>query len=242
MFLARFIFLALFSTAALGNIEKEIFVAPSNSKDLLFNGTNSAQSTMLEALHPGLLRLSPSHSCEGTCHELRVTLDTSFIGSGERHWVVLDHLEQGRRYEVRICWAATSPMDPTLNIYTAPQLLDKPSLLANVTAYATRQLSFSPANELSGPSAAPRSVLYLDIRAKAGYYTHEKRRMETPDPVEVEITVDPFVLNVLPESLLPIAVMVILTTLSAFWTSGRVYSALRDIASLKQSPYDKKTR
>ena len=78
-----------------------------------------------------------------------------------------------------------SPTDLTLNIYTASQLLDKPSLLANMTAYATHQLSPSPVNKLS--SAAPRSVLYLDIRAKAGYYTHEKHRMEAPDPVGVEI-------------------------------------------------------
>lgn len=56
-----------------------------------------------------------------------------------------------------------------------------------MTAYATHQLSPSPINKLSYPSAAPRSVLYLDIRAKAGYYTHEKHRMETPDPVGVEI-------------------------------------------------------
>ncbi|PUU73726.1 hypothetical protein B9Z19DRAFT_1094467 [Tuber borchii] len=242
MFPSRFLFPVLFSTAVLGNIEKEIFVAPSNSQDLLFNGTNSPQSAGFEALHPGLLRLSPSPSCEGTCHELHVTLDTSFIGSGESHWAVLDHLEQGKRYEVRICWAATSPTDLTLNIYTASQLLDKPSLLANMTAYATHQLPPSPVNKLSCPSAAPRSVLYLNIRAKAGYYTHEKHRMETPDPVRVEIVLDPFILNALPESLLPIAVTIILTALSAFWLSGRVYNILRNIASLKQSRYDKKTR
>jgi len=109
MFPARFLFPVLFSTAVLGNVEKEIFVAPPNSQDLLFNGANSLQSAGFEALHPGLLRLSPSSSCEGTCHELHVTLDTSFIGSGESHWVVLDHLEQGKRYEARICWAATVP-------------------------------------------------------------------------------------------------------------------------------------
>ena len=117
MFPARFLFPVLFSTAVLGNIEKEIFVAPSNSQDLLFNGTNSPQSAEFEALHPGLLRLSPSPSCEGTCHELHVTLNTSFIGSGESHWAVLDHLEQGKRYEVRICWAATVP--PPTKLYAS---------------------------------------------------------------------------------------------------------------------------
>lgn len=115
MFPARFLFPVLFSTAVLGNIEKEIFVAPSNSQDPLFNGTNSPQSAGFEALHPGLLRLSPSPSCEGTCRELHVTLGTSFIGSGESHWAVLDHLEQGKRYEVRICWAATVP--PPTKLY-----------------------------------------------------------------------------------------------------------------------------
>ncbi|CUS09982.1 unnamed protein product [Tuber aestivum] len=240
MFPARILLLALFSTVVLGNVEKAIFVAPSNPQDLLFNGANSTER--LEALYPGLLKLNPSPTCEGICHQLRVTLDTSFIGSGERHWVALDHLEQGKRYEVRICWAATSPTDFTLNIYTASQLLDNPSLFANMTAYAFHRLSLSPISELYAPSAAPRSVLYLDIQAKAGYYTHEKPRMESPDPVEVEIILDPFILNVLPESLLPTVVMIVLITLFAFWASGRVYNALRNIASLKWSRYDKKTR
>ncbi|PWW72681.1 hypothetical protein C7212DRAFT_226101, partial [Tuber magnatum] len=132
--------------------------------------------------------------------------------------------------------------DLTLNIYTASQLLDKPPLLANMTAYSSRQLSLSPINELSVPSTAPRSVLYLVIQAKADYYTHEKHRMETPDPVEVEIILDPFILNVLPESLLPIVITIVLIALSAFWASGRVYNALRNIASLDQSRGDKKTR
>ncbi|RPA99547.1 hypothetical protein L873DRAFT_1683104 [Choiromyces venosus 120613-1] len=124
-----------------------------------------------------------------------------------------------------------SPTDFTLNIYTPSQLLDKPSLLAHMTAYATRQLPFSAVNELSGPSADPRSALYLDIQAKADYYTHKKHRMETPDSVGVEIILDPFILNLLPESLLPIIITIVLITLSAFWASGRVYSTLRNMAS-----------
>lgn len=38
---------------------------------------------------------------------LRTTLNTSFAGDGAEHWVRLDGLEHGRRYEVRVCWPAT---------------------------------------------------------------------------------------------------------------------------------------
>jgi hypothetical protein len=55
-------------------------------------------------------------------------------------------------------------------------------------AYATRPLPPSAVNEMSGIDPAPRSVLYLLIEAKAGYYTPDRRRMESPDPVEVEIS------------------------------------------------------
>lgn len=89
------------------NTEKEIFVAPHEQDELLFTGANDGQSVELEALNLGLHKLTPSPLC-GTspCHNLKIALNTSFVPF-EKQWVLLDHLKPGKRYEVRLCWAAT---------------------------------------------------------------------------------------------------------------------------------------
>lgn len=92
-----------------GNVEKEIFVAPHEPQELFFTGANGGQSAELETLHIGLPILTPSSNCKTTepCRSLRISLNTSFLDGGEKQWVLLDRLEPERRYEVRICWAAT---------------------------------------------------------------------------------------------------------------------------------------
>lgn len=99
--------------SVLGNVEKEIFVAPHEPQEL-FTGANDGQSVELEALHLGLPKLTPEAHCRTAepCRSLRISLNTSFLDDGEKQWVLLDHLEPGRRYEVRICWAATVSLYP----------------------------------------------------------------------------------------------------------------------------------
>ena len=79
---------------AAANVEKEIFLGPSASTDVPLLGGR---------LIP---RLANSEHCSN-CRAIRTRLDTSFVGKGAEHWVRIDGLEEGRRYEVRICWAAT---------------------------------------------------------------------------------------------------------------------------------------
>lgn len=81
-----------------------------------------------------------------------------------------------------------SPTDFTLNVHTQTQLLSQPGLLADMTAFATRRPPPNAVTDVASDATAPRSALYLEIQAKAGYYTHDKPRMESPDPVKVEIS------------------------------------------------------
>jgi hypothetical protein len=79
---------------AAANVEKEIFLGP-------------APSTLtLSDVGSHLPQLVPSEHCSN-CRAIRTRLSTSFAGRGAEHWVKVDGLEEGRRYEVRICWAAT---------------------------------------------------------------------------------------------------------------------------------------
>lgn len=100
-----------------GNVEKEIFVAPHEPQELFFTSANGGQSVELEALHIGLPILTPSNCRTAEpCRSLRISLNTSFLDGGEKQWVLLDRLEPGGRYEVRICWAATVSLYPQKSV------------------------------------------------------------------------------------------------------------------------------
>lgn len=87
---------ALFVHAASANTEKTIFVAPA--------------SIDLPAAAPTLehLRLNTLSSASSTLRTaLSVAFPTEDKPQGENSWYLLQNLNEGQRYEVRVCWAAT---------------------------------------------------------------------------------------------------------------------------------------
>ena len=78
------------------NVEKIIFLGPS--------------STRLPDEYPDLAQLG-LHELYQQRSSVRTYLPASFQSEekpeGDETWILLDGLEKGRRYEVRICWAAT---------------------------------------------------------------------------------------------------------------------------------------
>ena len=78
------------------NVEKVIFLGPS--------------PTLLPDDYPNLAQLG-LHELFSSRSSVRNYLPASFPREekpeGDETWVLLDGLEKGRRYEVRICWAAT---------------------------------------------------------------------------------------------------------------------------------------
>lgn len=78
------------------NVEKVIFLAPA--------------SITIPTAHPNLDdlrldRISPVHSSLRT--QLAAAFPRDDSPKGKVSWFLLDGLEPGRRYETRICWAAT---------------------------------------------------------------------------------------------------------------------------------------
>lgn len=78
------------------NTEKVIFLGPSNLQ------VPAAHPT-LDDLH--LESISPKH------WSLRTHVEAEFPSNaseyGQTSWYLLERLQEGQRYEVRICWAAT---------------------------------------------------------------------------------------------------------------------------------------
>jgi hypothetical protein len=81
---------------AFANVEKVIFLGPT--------------SVQIPTQHPTLKdlqlhTLSPQNGTIRTKLSAEFPTDTSIWG--EASWILLEHLIEGQRYEVRICWAAT---------------------------------------------------------------------------------------------------------------------------------------
>lgn len=94
--MCHFLLLLLHAFTISANTEKVIFLGPSSLQVPVEHPT-------LEDLN--LEALSPQHWTLRT--HMRAEFPTDSSNHGQASWYLLHRLEEGKRYEVRICWAAT---------------------------------------------------------------------------------------------------------------------------------------
>ncbi|KAF1917876.1 hypothetical protein BDU57DRAFT_594133 [Ampelomyces quisqualis] len=209
------------------NVEKTVFRGPG---DLL-----------LPHVHPRLdaLRLgSLSHAHPVLPTQLPAHFPSRAAPRGLESWYLLQRLEAARRYEVRICWPATQPTDFWLDTFTVRDVFDTPGLVKSLTQYSEHHQQFHLSeSEHYEPaqSATAQSVLLLRIQAAASYYSTNRTLMEHPEPVDVDITnapvLDPFLLNILPQSLAPFAAYFTVVAIGAWFLSGYIFHWIDSVAS-----------
>ncbi|KAL8368372.1 hypothetical protein RB599_004023 [Gaeumannomyces hyphopodioides] len=226
--------LALAQQAA-ANVEKTIFLGPET-----INVPQQGPAFDNLRLHV----LSPAADLAIRTH-LQAEFPNSTSGSpGRATWLLLDDLTPGQRYEVRVCWAATvrhthffQPTAFTLEAYEIPVVWDTPALISSLAEYSSSRIQEDEAGDgvldkPSSKSSKPRkprktgpefrgkehhaSMLLLQILAAADYYTDNQTLMSNVAPVHVDIILDPFILNVLPQSLAPTVVYVLFVA-AIFW-------------------------
>lgn len=83
---------------ALGNVEKTIFLAPPSIS--IPSGHPNLKDLYLDVLFAPLSWLSLRR-------QVPASFPTPNDPRGNETWLLLEGLEEGRRYEVRICWVAT---------------------------------------------------------------------------------------------------------------------------------------
>lgn len=88
----------------------------------------------------------------------------------------------------------------------------------------------------TGTEPEPESILFLQILTAADYFTVDKALMENPPPVEVDIILDPFLLNIFPRSLLPTAVYILIIAVCAWFISQLIWVGLANIAQSSRRP------
>ncbi|OSS47811.1 hypothetical protein B5807_06501 [Epicoccum nigrum] len=196
------------------NVEKTIFLGPS--------------AVTLPDVRPSLEDLH-LHALSSQNHILPTQLSVIFPSTSQPHglesWYLLSGLEEGARYEVRICWPATSPTDFWLDTYPIVEAFNTPELASSLATYSeqlqtTKAIDHTKKLENSGGA---RSLLFLRIQAAASYYSTNRTLMDSPPPVDVDIILDPFLLNVLPRSLVPVAAYITIVAVAAWFLSAYVY-------------------
>ncbi|GAB7340801.1 hypothetical protein MBLNU457_7169t2 [Dothideomycetes sp. NU457] len=202
------------------NTEKVIFSAPELT-------SLSESGPSLGALN--LRTLSPS----GT--QLRTTIPVTFgdtvNSQGNQSWYILSNLTPNKRYEVRVCWAATQPTEFDLEIYTLSQVFDTPSLIQDLAEYSEiRRVRFPHQGDIGDQATletTPQSVLLLRIWAAADFFSLDSDLMKYPPAVKVDIILDPYLLNIFPASLLPTGGYILAIAFISWFVSGAFWSWLQ---------------
>jgi hypothetical protein len=230
------------------NVEKTIFLGP--SAIALPNARPGLGDLDVDTLEPAELPILAT--------QLSVEFPTKSTPRGLESWYLLRGLEEGRRYEVRICWPAfvsprkftalclflslhgigvhlsgfvcllTEAQQPTdfwLDTFPITRVFDTPELISSLARYSDRART-SPPQTLgytADGSATAQSLLFLRVQAAASYYSTNKTLMAYPPPVDVDIILDPFVLNILPRSLGPTVIYIAVVAVAAWFISGYIY-------------------
>ena len=223
----------MFACAATLAVNLCIALTSANVEKIIFKTQKPAQSALsLDHLASQLTPLSPSQIA------LQSSIEVSFPQQetqdrGTESWLLLDGLEEDRRYEVRICWLATQPTSFTLQTWEPVEVLETEVLASSLKSYANSSERFtSPI-----PPKHDSYKLFLQILGRADYHSSSINLMWKPPPVDVEIILDPFILNILPHSLIPHLISIVSLVLLAWLTSGIIWrSTLRQAVPKSKRP------
>ncbi|KAF5244172.1 hypothetical protein FAUST_2524 [Fusarium austroamericanum] len=233
--IAYLLVLASVLTLVLANVEKVIFTAPA----LL---PIPQQKPSLADLR--LPVLTPDAS------EIRTNLSRVFpstakdYASGAATWVLLDNLNPEQRYEFRVCWAAIQPTGFVLDVFELDTVWETPELIQSLAGYAfSRQDDGTELHEeLPQPGEKERkaSLLLLQIKASADYFTDDEALMKDPPAVLVDLILDPYLFNIVPRSLVPTAGYIVVLAVVSWFIARSVASRLQAIAITADSSDKKK--
>lgn len=113
-----------------------------------------------------------------------------------------------------------------METYTVSDILAEPGLLWTPVP---AQLPDNHDELLAPATAAQESALFLRIQAAADFYTLNASLLNNPPAVEVDLSLDPYVFNVIPRSLLPIGIYLSFVVIASLFLSRAVARWLHNI-------------
>lgn len=217
---ALLLIINIFIPFASANVEKTIFVASTSVESVK---DASIDSLLLMSLHPDQLT---------TRTFLNASFPTEDQPHGQDTWALLDGLIPGQRYELRVCWLATQPTSFWIDTFPMQDVFQTPELISSLSAYSyarrdqlTDAEVTSIVNEKYKPSSSelPYNFVFLRVQAAADYFSLNKTLMSIVPPIHVDLILDPYILNVFPQSLLPTAGYIGAIAVLAFFLAGWIY-------------------
>ncbi|KAM3498632.1 hypothetical protein MY11210_009662 [Beauveria gryllotalpidicola] len=226
--------LATFTRHVTANADKIIFMGPEPVTYPL--SSPSLADLNLDVIGPASLSIRTSLS-----RIFHNDSDPELRGKprGRASWFILDDLTPGQRYELRVCWAAIEPTEFTMDVYELDKVWETPDLMLSLANYAsTRQADVEGVTPQihrrrgSSTDAKERkaSLLLLQVHAAADYFSHHQELMRNPPPVLVDLILDPYLLNVVPESLILTAGYIVIVAVATFFLARWIANRMTAIA------------
>lgn len=137
-----------------------------------------------------------------------------------------------------------------LEVFELNTVWETPELIQSLAAYSYSLLSGIETDvgepqihdaSLEASEERQSSVLFLRVVARADYYTDDIELMSNPPPVLVDVILDPFLLNALPQSLLATVGYIVVVALASWFIARRIATSLQSLAEPTE-PRDKKNR
>ncbi|KAK2746235.1 hypothetical protein FQN57_003357 [Myotisia sp. PD_48] len=208
------------ASLSFANVEKTIFTAPEPPVE-----DSQLPQVNLETLSPSVPTIR---------RYLEASFPSDEAPTGTGTWFRLTDLVPGKRYEVRVCWLATQPTAFTLSTHTPSRVFNSPSLLASLATFADQkpQVNQVVPDSIQADSASSSSgvTLFLLIHAAADYFTLDDKLMRDVPPVHVDLILDPYILNILPRSLLPTVIYILFVAVIGWYISQYIYATLSKVA------------
>ncbi|KAF4493881.1 hypothetical protein FAGAP_9984 [Fusarium agapanthi] len=210
---------------AIANVEKTIFTAPASLP--IPQQKPSLGDLRLPTLTPDAPNIRT--------HISRVfPSEPKDHASGVATWVLLDKLNQGQREGKLIRLRRQQPTVFDLAVYELDTVWQTPELIQSLANYSfSRQDQEAMlAKESTQTEGREReaSVLLLQIKSSADYFTKDAALMKDPSPVHVDLILDPYLYGIVPRSLVPAACYLVLVGAVAWFVSRSIASKLQTIA------------
>ncbi|KAG5953797.1 hypothetical protein E4U53_002653 [Claviceps sorghi] len=223
--------LCTLARVATANVEKIIFTGPPPSRLPSSITAHTISSLNIHTL---------THDAPSIHTELKRIFASAQSGlQGESSWVSVQNLTENQRYELRVCWSALEPTRFDIKAHTLDAVVEDPTLLQSINTFSVSRLDAGATEESAARPLDGSSSLLIEIQAAADYFTDDKELMSNPPPVLVDLILDPFLLNVLPRSLLPTVGYLLLVGVTTWYVARRIASGLQSAAALPASKLNK---
>ena len=265
--------LAFYARLIVANIDKKVFLGPPAVRIPAQHPT--IHDLGLDVLRPGGPSLRTRLACSFTTnssHKGRPSWEFD-EDTGTSHWLLLDDLAPGQRYELRLCWSSSvrqrqtgrkkrekeerererererekkhrqhdanhrpprqQPSSFRLRYYDLPTVWDTPKHITSLSEYSHERHRAGWVPAAGSPERGDReaSVLLLQIFAAADFFTTNKTLMKNPPPVAVDISLDPYMFNLVPHILIPVILYITVVVVISFLAGRGILSWLRTMAA-----------